>query len=108
MAFPSRDEVRDSCSHAIGLGYSVEPGVTVAVGSCCPLGAVLIARGLGAGWDEGTSDWLDLARLLGCDADEVEAFTNAFDGVSGARHPVGTEMREGWERPQLPAPLPGR
>lgn len=108
MAFPSSDEVWDACSRAIGLGYSVEPEVTVAVGSCCPLGAVLIARGLGAGWDEGASDWLDLTRLLGCDADEVEAFTNAFDGVQGARHPVGTEMREGWESTQFTASFPGR
>lgn len=92
MHFIPMQEISEACTYARTLGYSIEPGLTIADKRCCPLGAVLIARGLRGEWAEGTSDWLDLADLLHCDPDEVEAFTNTFDGVPGAIHPFGAVL----------------
>lgn len=92
MSFPSKEEILRACEAARGLGFSIEPRLTLARGCCCPLGAVLIARGLQGEWEEGISDWLSLARLLGCDPEAVLAFTHAFEGAPGASHPLVQEL----------------
>lgn len=93
MPFPSKGEILGACDRAEALGYSVEPRVTVGEGRCCPLGAVLIDRGLQEEWAEGISDWMDLAELLRCDPEEVEAFTEAYDGAERSFHPLGADFR---------------
>lgn len=93
MSFPTKEEILAACAFARGLDYSIESGLTVASKRCCPLGAVLLARGLDEEWVEGISDWLDLADLLRCDPEEVEAFTNSFDDVPNASHPLGSELK---------------
>lgn len=95
MSFPSKDEVLAACERARRLGYAIRPSVTIAPGCCCPLGAVIIARGLQSQWIEGVCDWLDLADLLDCDPDEVQAFTEAYEGAPGAEHPLISELPEG-------------
>lgn len=92
MSFPSKEEIRRACASARGLGFSIEPRLTLAGSCCCPLGAVLIARGLQGEWEEGISDWTSLARLLGCDPEAALAFTNAYEGVPGASHPLVSEL----------------
>lgn len=100
MSFPSEEEILRACRQAQRLGYEIAPGGTIAAWQCCPLGAVLIARGLQEDWAEGQSDWVDLAVRLGCDPEEVEAFTLAYEGAPGATYPLAAVL--------LPAASQGR